>query len=58
MALSSYYKMSKPVKTRLNMMFLDERKTEFKKAFCEAEFHYEIHRRKKSIKVVENDDEG
>ncbi len=57
MALDSNYKMSKSIKTMLNMM-MDERKPLFKSALCNAESSYEINRKKKSIKVVDTSDEG
>lgn len=58
MAIDSNYKMSKPIKTMLNMMMMDERKPLFKSALCNAESSYEINRKKKSIKVVDTSDEG
>lgn len=58
MALDSNYKMSKPIKTMLNMMLMEERKPLFKNALCNAESSYEIHRKKKSIKVMDTGDEG
>ena len=58
MATDSNYKMSKPIKTRLNMMMDDPRKPDFKEAFCNAEQFYESHRKKKSIKVMDTSDEG
>jgi hypothetical protein len=59
MALDSNYKMSKPTKTMLNMMMLDEKRSLFKTALTNAESFYEIQRKKKSIKVVmDAGDEG
>lgn len=58
MALDSNFKMSKPLKTMINMMLLDERKNEFKFALANAESFSEIQRKKKSIKVMDNGDDG
>lgn len=58
MALDSNYKMSKPIKTMLNMMMLDEKRPEFKNALSTAESSYEFLRKKKSIKVLDTSDEG
>ena len=58
MALDSNYKMSKPIKTMLNMMMLDERRDLFKNAFTNAESFYEVQRKKKSIKIMDASDEG
>lgn len=52
------YRMSKPVKTYLNMIFNDpDKKSEHKKLFVEAESHAEISRRKMSVKVLDTNDE-
>jgi hypothetical protein len=58
MAIDSNYKMSKPMKTMLNMMMTDDRKPLFKDAFCNAESFYEMQRKKKSIKIMDTSDEG
>lgn len=42
----------------LNMMMTDDRKFLFKDAFCNAESSYEMHRKKKSIKIMDTSDEG
>jgi hypothetical protein len=53
------YSMSKPTKTYLNMLMNDEKRSEHKELFVEAEFHSSnIKRRMSTAKVItETDDE-
>lgn len=52
------YSMSKPVKTYLNMMMDDDKRSEHKQLFVEAEFHHTNAKKKMSTKmIVESDDE-
>lgn len=44
--------MSKPTKTYLNMMMNDERKSEHKQLFVEAEFHHTNVKKKMSTKTI------
>jgi len=46
------YSMSKPTKTYLNMMMNDERKSEHKQLFVEAEFHHTNVKKKMSTKTI------
>lgn len=57
MPIDANYKMTKPTKTMLNMMFNDERKADFKLAFSQAETLYEAQRKKKIIKVLDAGDD-
>jgi hypothetical protein len=52
------YSMSKPTKTYLNMLMNDEKRSEHKELFVEAEFHYTNAKKKMSTKmIVETEDE-
>jgi hypothetical protein len=53
------YSMSKPTKTYLNMLMNDEKRSEQKELFVEAEFHSSnIKRRMSAAKVItESEDE-
>lgn len=52
------YRMSKPVKTYLNMILNDpDKKAAHKSLFVEAESHAENSRRKMSVKVLDTNDE-
>lgn len=51
------YRMSKPIKTMLDLMIDPEQRTTYKKMFMEAENQYVTNRKKMSVKVVEVDDQ-
>lgn len=52
------YSMSKQVKTYLNMMMDDDKRSDHKQLFVEAEFHHTNAKKKMSTKmIVESDDE-
>ena len=57
MKLDGNYRMSKPVKTYLNMLMDDPNRSEIKKLFCEAEYYSVNARRKMSVKVMEQETE-
>lgn len=58
MKIDKTYNMSKPTKTYLNMMMDDDRKSDHKRLFVEAEFHHTNAKKKMSTKmIVETDEE-
>lgn len=58
MKIDKTYNMSKPTKTYLNMMMNDDKRSDHKQLFVEAEFHHTNAKKKMSTKmIVESDDE-
>lgn len=51
------YKMSKPLKTQLNMMLTNEQKPIHQELFVEAEFHHLNMKKKMAVKVIAETEE-
>ena len=56
MSVDKNYRMSKPVKTFLNMLMDDEKKSVSKELFIEAEYHASNARKKMSVRVLNETD--
>lgn len=50
------YSMSKTTKTYLNMLMNDEKRSEHKELFVEAEYHAFNSRKKMSVKIINESD--